>query len=325
MSRQSASVRAVVVSWNGVHLLGPCLDSLQAQALGQHTLRIIVVDNASTDGTCEFLAARYPLVEVRVSDVNRGFAGGANIGLADLDEDYALLLNNDATLEPEAVQALVAHLETPANHTVGAATAKILLTEPDADGRTLLNSTGNVLTRSGAATDRNWLTPEGTVHPSTEVFGFCGGAALLRGTTLVEVGIFDDSLFLYYEDTDLSWRMRAAGWDIHYVPAAVAHHQHAASSDSQSPLFRFYNTRNSLLVLGRHAPLAVAARSFLRQAAALARYTLSRGEPAPLLRARRRALMDVVKHLPRTARLRRRIWAGRAAQRRAIYAAGVDA
>lgn len=303
-------VRAVVVSWNGAHLLPACLDSLLAQDLAPGAMEVVVVDNASVDGTLELLSRAYPQVRVVVSDVNLGFAGGVALGLAGLDARYALLLNNDATMEPDAVRRLVEHLDVPAHARVGAATAQILLTEPDDDGRTLVNSTGNVLTRTGAATDRDWLAAAEALEAEQDVFGFCGGAALLRARALDEVGSFDPGLFLYYEDTDLSWRLRAAGWDIHYVPGAVAHHQHAASSDAASPLFRYYNTRNSLIVFTRHAPLLVVVKSFARQVLAWVRYAAGRGEPAPLLNARRRALGDYVRRLPTTLR-------------RAIYRSGL--
>lgn len=316
-------VRAVVVSWNGAHLLPACLDSLLAQDLAPGAMEVVVVDNASVDGTLDLLSRAYPQVRVVVSDTNLGFAGGVALGLAGLDARYALLLNNDATMEPDAVRRLVEHLDSPAHALVGAATAQILLTEPDPTGRTLVNSTGNVLTRTGAATDRDWLAVAEAHEAAQDVFGFCGGAALLRTRALDEVGSFDPRLFLYYEDTDLSWRLRAAGWEIHYVPGAVAHHQHAASSDAASPLFRYYNTRNSLIVFTRHAPLLVVVRSFARQVLAWVRYAAGRGEPAPLLDARRRALSDYVRLLPTTLRERRATWGGRATLRRAIYRSGL--
>ena len=316
------TVRAVVVTWNGLHLIRPCLDSLLAQDL-ERGLEVVVVDNASSDGTAEMLAELYPQVEVRVTEENLGFAGGVEVGLAGLSTDYAVLLNNDATFEPDAIRRLVDHLEAPGHERVGAVTAKIVLTEHDADGRTLVNSTGNVLTRAGAATDRDWSALDGSESTDVEVFGFCGGAAALRSTALAEAGGFDASLFLYYEDTDLSWRMRAAGWDIHYVARALARHQHAASSDAASPLFRYYNTRNSLLVFGRHAPLGAVILSHARQTAALLQHSLRRSEPPTLLRARLRALLDVARLLPRTARQRRTTWTGRAALRRTVYRDGL--
>jgi hypothetical protein len=79
-----------------------------------------------------------------------------------------------------------------------------------------------------------------------------------------DVGLFDDRYFLYYEDTDLSWRMRLAGWDVRYIDDAVAWHEHAASSRVDSPLFRFHNDRNRLLTLTKNAPAGLAMAQVLR-------------------------------------------------------------
>jgi GT2 family glycosyltransferase len=96
------------------------------------------------------------------------------------------------------------------------------------------------------------------------VFGFSGGAAMLRRDAALSVGGFPRRFFLYYEDTDLSWRLRLAGWSIRYEPTAVVHHRHAASSDVSSALFAFHNERNRLLTLARCAPLGGASRAWAR-------------------------------------------------------------
>ena len=324
----TAVARVIVVNWNGAHLLPACLDSLLAQDLAPGDLEIVVVDNASTDSSVDLLAERYPEVRVIVTSTNLGFAGGVEAGLSGLDAEFAVLLNNDATFAPDAVRRLVEHLQDPRHAHVGAATAQILLVGESPDGRALVNSTGNILTRAGGAVDRDWLSPVGggADDPSRapqDVFGFCGGAAALRTAALDDVGSFDSSLFLYYEDTDLSWRMRAGGWAIHYVASAVAHHLHAASSDSTSARFRYYNTRNSLRVYTRHAPALVVVASYARQTAGLLRHVLRRDETAELLTARRTALVGALRALPEDLRTRRRVWSGRSRQRRAIYRAGV--
>lgn len=301
------TVRAVVVTWNGAHLIPPSLRSLAGQRTRAH-LEVVVVDNGSQDGTRDLLAADFPDVTVVRSERNLGFAGGAALGTAELDTDYVLLLNNDARLLPDALDAMLDAAE--ADEHVGAVTAKVLLDEPG-DGPRRVNSTGNVVTRAGAGTDRDWLVPEGQESTDPEVFGFCGAAALLRRTALDQVGTFDPWLFLYYEDTDLSWRLRAAGWQVRYAPAAVALHRHAASSDTTSALFRYHNTRNSLVVLGRYAPLRVLLVSAARQTAGWARAVL-RAPGDPVTGARGRGLRDAAIRLPRTLRERRRIWDGAA-------------
>ncbi|SFA69302.1 hypothetical protein SAMN05421867_10132 [Cellulomonas marina] len=305
-------MRAVVVTWNGAHLLPACLDSLLAQHVpgGMETL---VVDNGSTDGTVALLAERYPTVTVVEAGRNLGFAGGAARGTEGFDGEFVVLLNNDARFEPGAVAALVAHARRPGAERVGAVTATVLLDEDRRPPR--VNSTGLEVTRRGTGQDRDWLVPRGQESRAEQVFGFCGAAALLRVAALREVGTFDPWLFLYYEDTDLSWRLRAAGWDVHHEPAAVALHRHAASSDAGSPLFRYQNTRNSLVVVGRHAPAAVLARSWGRQVLGAVRAALAAGLRDPLVRARVRGLRDAARRLPRTLQERRRIWAGAAVPR----------
>jgi GT2 family glycosyltransferase len=101
----------------------------------------------------------------------------------------------------------------------------------------------------------------GQYEEAREVFSFCGGAVALRGEALREVGLFDPSFFLYYEDMDLSWRMRYAGWKISYAPKSVVRHEHAFSSGEWSPFFRFWVDRNRRLTLVKNAPLAVAAKA----------------------------------------------------------------
>ncbi len=312
-----ASIRAVVVTWNGAHLLPDCLDSLRAQTVADE-LEVLVVDNASADGTAALLAQRYPDVRVLRTETNLGFAGGAALGTQGFAGDWLVLLNNDATFAPDAVERLRAAATAPGGDDVGAVTARILLAEPDGSAPRRVNSTGNVVTRAGTGTDRDWLTPVGEESTDPDVFGFCGGAALLRRSALEQAGGFDAELFLYYEDTDLSWRLRAAGWRVVYASDAVAVHRHAASSDADSPLFRYQNTRNSLTVFTRHAPLGVVVASAARQLVGLLRTVVRSGPRDPLTRARYRGLRDWARRLPRTRTERRAIWDEAAVPRAAV-------
>ena len=337
--RTPLRVRAVVVTWQAAHLLPDCLDSLLRQRVRDAEIEVVVVDNASTDGTRELLARDYPQVRVIASDRNVGFAGGVALATQGYDGDVVLLLNNDAELADGAAELLVDALRSPGAEHVAAATARILLAgryertttvlagspdgrsrwrpvPDDADGGTVLvNSTGNVVDRDGAGRDRDWLVPADEEHARAEVFGFCGGAAALRWDAAAQVGGFDAGLFLYYEDTDLSWRLRAHGWDVRYVRGAEARHRHAASSGATSPMFRYYNSRNSLVVVTRHAPAAVVARAWVRQTAGLL-VAVRREGLSPATGARARGWRDAVLRLPRTLRERRRLWAGAARDRR---------
>jgi GT2 family glycosyltransferase len=120
----------------------------------------------------------------------------------------------------------------------------------------VINNVGSELYELGFAGDRGFMErDDGQFDQPCEVFAWCGGAVLLRAAHLDAVGVFDERLFLYYEDTDLAWRGRLAGWRHVYEPGAVVRHHHAQSSGVGSPVFRFHTERNRLLVTARNAPL----------------------------------------------------------------------
>jgi hypothetical protein len=241
-----AEVTVVVVTWQGAHLLPDCLGSLAAQTLAHE---VLVVDNASTDGTAELLAAVYPDVRTQRLETNTGFAGGVAAALPNVHTPYLALLNNDAAADHQWLERSLAALGE--NPEVAAVTARMRYW--DDPGR--LNNAGVVLVRGGYGADRGLDQPDGPPFDEPiEVFGFSGGAAVLRVDAVRAVGGLPAEFFLYYEDTDLSWRLRLAGWRIRYEPAAIVAHRHAASSDRRSDLFAFYNERNRLLMLLRCAP-----------------------------------------------------------------------
>lgn len=302
------AVSAVVVTWNAADLLRECLDSLLAQSAPGWELTIVVVDNGSSDGTTELVRAHYPSVRLVALPTNTGFAHAANRGIAESNTPFVVLVNNDAVCEPGFIAAILAPFDddrapddqAPDDAKLAAVTGRILLahkyrplqpTEPDRraalvgfDGRRwvvaedgdyrgveLVNSTGTQVTRSGNGRDRDWLRPATDAAPSSDVFGFCGGAVALRRAALDDVGLFEDSLFLYYEDTDLSWRLRRRGWRIAYAHDAVVRHRHAASSGTASEFFLRHNERNRIVVAIRNAPLPVVARAIGRWAGHAAR------------------------------------------------------
>jgi N-acetylglucosaminyl-diphospho-decaprenol L-rhamnosyltransferase len=196
---------------------------------------------------------------------------------------------------------------------------------PDPDGEVdVVNSTGNEVTRAGYGRDRRWLEVDGAEEPPAEVFGFCGAAVLLRTAALREVGDFDEDFFLYYEDTDLSWRLRSAGWAVRYEPRAVVRHAHAASSDVRSALFRFHDDRNRLLMLTKNAPAGLVARAVLRYPLTIASLTLRQGRGAAMTTTRVRAFLSYLRLLPRALVRRRAILRTAVASPRVTAALLVD-
>jgi GT2 family glycosyltransferase len=129
----------------------------------------------------------------------------------------------------------------------------------------VLNNAGSKVFADGYGADRAYQEPDlGQYERAEEVFTFCGAAVCFRTEALREAGYFDDDFFLYYEDTDLAWRLRALGWSISYQPAAVVRHIHSASSKEWSPLFTFHVDRNRLLMLTKNASAPLAVREVLR-------------------------------------------------------------
>ncbi|MGB8861585.1 MAG: glycosyltransferase family 2 protein [Ilumatobacteraceae bacterium] len=140
----------------------------------------------------------------------------------------------------------------------------------------VINNVGSNLYRGGYGGDRGFLERDlGQYEEPSDVFAWCGGAVLLKRAYLDQVGLFDEHLFLYYEDTDLSWRGRLQGWRYLYEPTSVVRHRHAASSGVGSPTFRFYTERNRLLVLAKNAPAKLALRAGLGEVRRFVRTMLS--------------------------------------------------
>ena len=296
----------IVVTWQGTHLLPACLESLRRQTV-PHS--VTVVDNGSTDGTEELLADRFPEVRVVQTGANLGFAGGVQAGLDAAATPYVALLNNDAVAEPGWLAALVEAAE--AHPEAAAVTSRMLLQDTDPP---LLNNTGVVLLDTDYGADRDLRADAGSRSDPDSVFGFSGGAALLRLDAVQSVGGFPTRFFLYYEDTDLSWRLRLAGWDIRYEPAAVVHHAHSATVDQSSDRFAFFNERNRLLMPTRCAPAPRVLRALVRFLLTTGSLTLTRLRRHPVPdrpvfdpRLRLRVLGSYLRALPWALRTRRSI------------------
>lgn len=173
----------------------------------------------------------------------------------------------------------------------------------------VINNVGSELFRFGFAGDRGFMMPDdGQFDTSQEVFAWCGGAVLLRARHLDDVGLFDERLFLYYEDTDLAWRARLQGWRHVYTPHALVRHHHAQSSGVGSEVFRFHTERNRLLVAARNAPLRVFMLALLGEVKHCARVNLALLVKRPLMlkmpsraepRHRRRVLGAILRGAPR--------------------------
>lgn len=247
-------IRVVVVAWNSGDHLPKCLESIRlAEPVPDVQVDVVVVDNASTDGSTDDLSARFPDVRLVRTGANLGFAGGVNAALRELgDAEAVALVNPDAFVGAGWLSPLVTALDS--DPSVGAACPKILFAEPGADGSARIQNAGNEMSPRWEPRDRGYgETDAGQFDEPEDVWGWCGGAVLLRRGYLDDVGLMDESLFLYAEDVDLSWRGLKRGWRYRFVPSSVVHHVHRASSGGRrTPLLDYLNRRNRLVVVSRH-------------------------------------------------------------------------
>ncbi len=240
---------AIVVSYEARELLLECLASiLPALAPIGGGSEVLVVDNGSRDGAPDAVRERFGDLRLLELASNRGFAAAVNAGVAASSGEWLLLLNNDATIEAGAVEALLAAAE--GHDDVGSLAAQMRFARGGA-----INSAGIGVDRLGVAFDRHiGAAPDAGDQSVTEVFGASAGAALMRRSMLEQIGGFDESFFMYLDDVDVAWRARMHGWRCLYVPQAVVHHHHSASSVHGSSFKHFHVGRNRVRLLAKHAP-----------------------------------------------------------------------
>lgn len=249
---QRTPLSAVIVTWNGRRHLPDCLAALRPQL--PPGAEIILVDNASADGTAEWARRAAPDARLIALARNHGFAGGVNVGLRAARGDLLLLINDDAFVEPGFIDTLLA----AAAHAPEAGAFAGVLTfnhRPD-----LVASAGIRLRRDGLALDLWPGRPVAELPAEPQpVAGPSGGAALYRRALLEDVGLMDVGFFSYLEDADLVWRMLLRGWRSVVVPAARARHVYSATGGHGSPLKQRLLGRNRLRTIVRCLPAALLA------------------------------------------------------------------
>jgi GT2 family glycosyltransferase len=248
-------VSVIVVNWNGEAYLAECIDSLLAQTYPR--VEIIVVDNASIDGSVRLLTERYGgKIRLIVKDENRGFTGGNNAGIAVATGAYVLLLNNDAVAHPAWAAAMVREAESEPR--VGMCASKIVsYSDPS-----VIDSAGLLLARDGLGRGRGRLVrDDGQFDRPEDVLIPSGCAGLYRRAMLDEIGVFDEEFFMYCEDVDLGLRGRVAGWRCRYVPDAVVRHRYSQSTGGYSLRKIFLVERNRVWVMLKSFPWVMIALS----------------------------------------------------------------
>ena len=228
----------IIVSYNSREDLKRCLPSL-LPSLGAQD-EVIVVDNASSDGSAGWLAQFYPQIHLVNSPDNLGFAGGNNLGAYYANGRYLAFLNPDTVVEPGWLEALIAALES--HPEAGLATSKILLlSDPER-----INTCGNDVHISGITLCRGMGLLRQSFSSQEEVSAASGAAFVIRKDVFEALDGFDERFFMYMEDTDLSWRARLAGYSCLYAPDSIVYHDYTLTF---GPLKTYYQERNRYLML----------------------------------------------------------------------------
>jgi len=247
------SLSTIIVNWNTRELLAHCLHALECLPVDLRS-DVIVVDNASTDGSAEMVGRRFPWVQLIPCDRNLGFGAANNLALRQARGRYVLLLNPDTEVRPGAIETLARFLDDhPQTGVVGT-----MLLNPDGTLQPSCHdyySFTNSLLHNRLVerlTDRWKVAPAQQSGQPTEVDWMTGACLLARRSVLSAVGGFDLDYFLYAEEIDLQFRVRELGWSIVYVPSPGVVH-YGGQSARQAPLAAtFHDYRGRWLFVRKH-------------------------------------------------------------------------
>ena len=253
----------VIVSWNVRDLLRRCVGSvIESLSTGKGerlSSQLIVVDNASSDGSVDMLQEEYPHVHLIVNDQNLGFTRGNNQGIAAGDGRYVLLLNPDTEVVGDALGEMVSHME--AHPRVGALGPQLL----GSDGR-VQSSRRRFPSLSTAFVESTFLQPRfsesgilGRYYvldrdddETQDVDWLVGACLMMRGTTLKEAGPLDERFFMYSEEMDWCYRAKERGWRVVYLPTAQVVHHEGKSSEQVLPVRHVQFQRSKVLFFKKH-------------------------------------------------------------------------
>jgi GT2 family glycosyltransferase len=241
----SPALTVIIPTWNGWELLRTCLESLIAQRF--EDMEIIVVDDGSTDDTPARLQADFPEVRCVVSTENRGFAPAVNLGLLEARGAWVFLLNNDVTLEAGCIEKLMACARVGKYQMI---TPMVVWTEEPER----IYSAGDTVGPAGRPSSLGFKMSLPTYIPKGEPFGVSGGYSLFQKAMLDEIGVLDETFVAYFEDSDLCFRARWAGYAATLVTDARARHIGSASVQGRT----WWRTRqcfqnHALLVLKNYS------------------------------------------------------------------------
>ena len=260
----------IIPNYNGAAFLPTCLDALRRQT--RRDFCVVVVDDGSTDDSCELLRRHYPEVQVIALPQNRGLAVAVNAAFDATGGEYVVLLNNDTEVQPRWLEQLVGALDRYPEYAFAA--SKLMLF----DRREFIHSAGDFYRTDGVPGNRGvWQHDAPQFSVMQEVFGPCAGAAAYRRQALEALSergkVLDEDLVMYCEDVDLNLRARLRGLRTVFVPQAVVYHRLSATGGGK--LASYYCGRNFILVWAKNMPGALIRRHWPRFLFAQLRFTVA--------------------------------------------------
>ncbi len=241
-------VSVIIPNYNGKEYIRACLDSLLAQGTG--ALSVIVVDNASTDGSPEIIRSEYPSVKLICLKKNYGFSRAVNEGIRAAETEYVILLNNDTRVEAGFAAELLRAIRQDAR----IFSCQAQMRQMDHPG--LLDNAGDFYCALGWAVTRGKGRSCACYDREDTIFSSCAGAAIYRKCIFDKIGYFDEKHFAYLEDVDICYRARIAGYENRYAPLAVVYHKGSASTGSRYNRFKVSSAaRNNIYLIYKNMPL----------------------------------------------------------------------
>ena len=240
-------VSVIIVNYRGAEDTITCVQALAGLDWPAEELEIVVVDNASGDGSAERIAAELPGVVLVASAENTGFAGGCNLGVAHAGGEFVAFINSDARPDPAWLSAAVAVMRS--DRRVAAVASKVL----DWDGE-LVDFVDGHINFAGNGYKLEAGEPDSSAYDlAKDVLFFTGSAGIVRAETFRAVGGFDEQYFMFFEDVDLGWRLNLLGHRIRYVPKSLVFHRHHASIEKFATYReRYLLERNALLTIWKN-------------------------------------------------------------------------
>ena len=247
-----SEITVVIPNYNGMKYLAECMTSLCREQQNAPGYEVLIIDNASVDGSVEYLQKEWCGEGVRLISLpeNTGFCHAVNLGIREAKTPYVILLNNDTKAEAGFVRGLYDAIRE--NERIFSVSAKMLMW----DRPELIDDAGDRYCVLGWAYSRGKGRPAADYDKSVPVFSACGGAAIYRRSVFEEIGYFDEEHFAYLEDMDVGYRARINGYENWYAPKAMVYHVGSGTSGSRYNHFKTrYSSRNNVYLIYKNMPL----------------------------------------------------------------------